>query len=88
MTFFVDLNTQLEDLMLIVQQARQSSVDNQNVPTAERSHWHNAFVTLKSDFIELEKKCPEALMQLSHKVEVTKDCSIKKSKAASMVFQK
>lgn len=64
---------------MIVQQAGQLSVDNQNVPTAGESHWHNAFVTLKSDFTELEKKCPEALMQLSHKVEVTKDCSTEKN---------
>lgn len=59
--FCADLNTQLEDLPLIVRQAGQLSVDNQNVPTAGESHWHNAFVTLKSDFTELEKKCPEAL---------------------------
>lgn len=86
--FSVDLNTQLEDLLLIVLQARQSSVDNQKVPPAEESHWHRAFVTLKSHFTELEKKCPEALMQLSHKVEVTKDCGTEKSKATSMIFQK
>ncbi|ETE68528.1 hypothetical protein L345_05675, partial [Ophiophagus hannah] len=65
-------------LIKITELARQSSVDNQKVPTAEESHWHKAFVTLKSHFIELEKKCPEALMQLSHKVEVTKYCGIEK----------
>lgn len=74
--------------MLIVWQAGQPSVDNQKVPAAEESHWHDAFVTFKSDFIELEKKCPEALVQLSHKVEVTKDGSIEKSKVTSTVFQK
>lgn len=74
--------------MWIVWQARQSSVDNQKVPAAEESHWRDAFVTFKSDFIELEKKCPEALMLLSHKVEVTKECSTEKSKVTSTVFQK
>lgn len=31
-------------------------MDNQNVPTTEEALWHDAFVTLKSDFTELEKK--------------------------------
>lgn len=41
---------------MIVQEHRQPSVDNQNVPTAGETHWHDAFVAHKSDFTELEKK--------------------------------
>ncbi|KYO25947.1 hypothetical protein Y1Q_0003730 [Alligator mississippiensis] len=74
---------QLEDLKTIVQQHRHSSVDNQNVPIAEEAHWHDAFVTLKCDFTELEKIHLEALLQLSHRVYVTKDRSIGISKATS-----
>lgn len=54
--FSIDLNTQLEGQKTIVQQHRQPSVDNQNVPTAEESLCCNGFVALKSDFTELEKK--------------------------------
>ncbi|KAM6103086.1 uncharacterized protein LJ206_011788 isoform 2-T3 [Theristicus caerulescens] len=49
-------NVQLEDQKTIVQQHRQPSVNNQNVSTAEEARWRDAFVALKSDFIELEKK--------------------------------
>ncbi|KAK6491012.1 early endosome antigen 1-like [Huso huso] len=63
---------QLEDLKLTAQQQGQSSKDNQNVLTAEAAHWHDAFVALKSDFIELEKKHLQALAQISYKEEATK----------------
>ncbi|MGH0153884.1 UNVERIFIED_CONTAM: hypothetical protein FKN15_025761 [Acipenser sinensis] len=63
---------QLEDLKLTAQQQGQSSKDNQNVLTAEAAHWHDAFVALKSDFIELEKKHLQALAQISFKEEATK----------------
>ncbi|KAM7123615.1 uncharacterized protein J5F26_001572 isoform 1-T3 [Ciconia maguari] len=49
-------NVQLEDHKTIVQQHRQPSVDNQNVPTAEEACWRDVFVAPKSDFTELEKK--------------------------------
>ncbi|XP_066545877.1 myosin heavy chain, clone 203 [Amia ocellicauda] len=74
---------QLEDLKMTVQQQGQSSRDNQNVLTAEAAHWHDAFVALKSDFIQLEKKHLEALAQISYKEEATKNLSAEIMKATA-----
>lgn len=60
----------------------QPSVDNQNVPTDEKALWCDAFVILKSDFIELEKYV-KALIQLSHKIGVTNDFITKLLRATS-----
>ncbi|GAB0182203.1 zinc finger and BTB domain-containing protein 5 [Grus japonensis] len=53
-----------EDQKTIVQQHRQPSVDNQKAPTAEEACWRDAFVTLKSDFTELEKKLDDTKKEL------------------------
>ncbi|OPJ83584.1 hypothetical protein AV530_006453 [Patagioenas fasciata monilis] len=57
-------NIQLQGQKKIVQQHRQPSVDNQNVPTAEESLCCDGFVILRSDFTELEKKLDDTKKEL------------------------